>query len=70
MYPLTGAIYIKMKENLFRNIKYEIKTEVFKSNHLQTSGKTTRTVCSRKEKYLKQKKCLREEMGNFFVKKE
>ena len=40
MYPLTGAICIKMQEKkLFKNIKYEVTLEVFKSNHLQAYGK-------------------------------
>ena len=39
MHPLTGAICIKMQENLFGNIKYKIILEVFKSNHPQAYEK-------------------------------
>ena len=41
MYPLTGAICIKMQEKLIQKyqITYEIILEVFKSNHLQAHEK-------------------------------
>ena len=35
MHLLTGAISIKLQEKLFRNIKYEIILEVFRSIYLQ-----------------------------------
>ena len=39
VYPLTSDICIKMKENLFRNIRYQIILEVIKNNHLQAYEK-------------------------------
>ena len=50
MYPLTGAICIKMQEkHLFGNIKFEIILEVFTSNHLQAYEKEywRRSGCER-----------------------
>ena len=69
MYPLTGAICVKMLKNLFRNIKYEIILEVIKNNHFQAYEKEYWRLSGYKRIILQQTKHLQEAKGNVFVKK-
>ena len=75
----------RCRKDLFRNIKYEIILDVFKSTHLQAYEKGLSetqwlrknnqqrppklSVPQKKRNILRQTKRLQEEMGNFFVKK-
>ena len=51
MYPLAGAIHIKMQENLFRNVKDEIVLEVSKVTICRHMKRIVKTLFD-KEKYL------------------
>ena len=68
MYPLAGAIRIKMQEDLFRNVKHEIVLEVSKVTICRHMKRKVKTLFD-KEKYLMTNQALARRDKKLFCKK-